>query len=74
MNRVKEITGLDTIDELLDELQLLKEEYCLDNELIESIRQRFDLLIELDIMLSNRGTARKNYIITNSKNIRRLKW
>ena len=42
MNRVKEITGLDTIDELLDELQLLKEEYCLDNELIESIRQRFD--------------------------------
>lgn len=73
MNRVKEITGLDTIDELLDELQSLKEEYCLDNELIESIRQRFDLLIELDIMLSNRGTARKNIIVYNSKNIKRLK-
>lgn len=73
MNKVKEITGLETIDELLDELQSLKEEYCLDNELIESIRQRLDYMLELELMILNSQSARKNIIVYNSKNIKRLK-
>lgn len=73
MNKVKEITGLDTIDELLGELQSLKEEYNLNSEMIEDIRQRLDYMLELELMILNPQSARKNIMVYNSKNIKRLK-
>ena len=73
MNKVKEITGLDTIDELLGELQSLKEEYNLNSEMIEDIRQRLDYMLELELMILNPQSARKSIMVYNSKNIKRLK-
>jgi len=73
MNKVKEITGLDTIDELLEELQSLKEEYNLNSEMIEDIRQRLDYMLELELMILNPQSARKSIMVYNSKNIKRLK-
>lgn len=74
MNRIKEITGLDTIDQLLDELQALKEDYNLGSEMLEDIRQTFDYVLELeqDYLLNlNNNRVRKDIRVYNSRNIKR---
>ena len=73
MNQIKQITGLDTLDELLMELKSLKEEYNLNSEMIEDIRQRLDYMLELELAILHPNTARKNIMVYNSKNIKRLK-
>lgn len=57
MNKIFEVTGIHTLNDLLDELQQLQEDYCLDDTyddgeqeytvpLIQQIRDRLDLLLE----------------------------
>lgn len=71
MNQIKQITGLDTLDDLLIELKSLKQEYNLNSEMIEDIRQRLDYMLELELAILNPNTVRKNIIVYNSKNIKR---
>ena len=74
MNRIKEITGLDTIDQLLDELQALKEDYKLGSEMLEDIRQELDytLQLEQDCLLNYmNNTVKKDIRVYNSRNIKR---
>ena len=74
MNRIKEITGLDTIDQLLDELQALKEDYKFGSEMLEDIRQELDytLQLEQDCLLNYmNNTVKKDIRVYNSRNIKR---
>lgn len=71
MNQIKQITGLDTLDDLLIELKSLKQEYNLNSEMIEDIRQRLDYMLELELAILHPNTVRKNIIVYNSKNIKR---
>lgn len=71
MNQIKQITGLDTLDDLLIELKSLKQKYNLNSEMIEDIRQRLDYMLELELAILNPNTVRKNIIVYNSKNIKR---
>ena len=69
MNQIKEITGLNTIDELLSELKSLKEEYNLGPEMIEDLRQSLDYL--LGIRYSTLNTVRKDIRVYDSRKIKR---
>ena len=66
MNQIKKITGLDTLDELLSELKSLKDDYNLNSEMIEDIRQRLDYMLELELgILNNR--VRKDIRVYDSR-------